>query len=62
MAFLDDRTVFFDGRSEGPTRWASPLQSYLELMKGDKRDKETALEVRKYILKGADQLASEGSA
>ncbi len=58
----DDPTVFFDARSEGQTRWASPLQSYFELMKGDKRDKETALEVRKYILKCADQLASGGTA
>jgi DNA-binding MarR family transcriptional regulator len=58
----DDPTVFFDARLGGKTHWASPLQSYLELMKGDKRDKETAVEVRKYILKGSDLLSSGESA
>jgi hypothetical protein len=36
----DDPTVFFDARPEGQTSWASPLQCFLELMAGDKRDKE----------------------
>ncbi len=48
---VKDPTVFFDPRLEDGIRWASPVQSYLELMIGDKRDKETAEQVRKYILK-----------
>jgi len=31
-----------DGRQEGNYWWASPVQVYLELMAGDKRDQETA--------------------
>lgn len=47
----EEQTVFFDARIEDGVRWASPLQSYLELMNGDKREKETAEQLRQYILK-----------
>jgi len=36
----EDETVYFDARQEGNFWWASPVQVYLELMAGDKRDQE----------------------
>lgn len=39
--------VYFDRR---PGLIASPIQSYLELLAGDKRDRETAAQVRRVIL------------
>ena len=47
----EDETVYFDARQEGDFWWASPMQVYLELMAGDKRDQETAGQVKTYILK-----------
>jgi hypothetical protein len=46
----DDETVYFDARQEMDFWWASPVQVYLELMAGDKRDQETAGQVKSYIL------------
>jgi hypothetical protein len=46
----EDETVFFDVRQEENFNWASPIQVYLELMAGDKRDKETAEAVMSYII------------
>jgi len=45
----EDETVFFDGRLAENFWWASPVQVYLELMAGDKRDQETAEQVKTYI-------------
>jgi len=45
-----DETVFFDARKQQRFCWASPVQVYLELMAGDKRDQETAEQVALYIL------------
>lgn len=47
----EDETVYFDARQEGDFWWASPVQVYLELMAGDKRDRDTAEQVKSYILK-----------
>ena len=47
----EDETVYFDARQEGSFWWASPVQVYLELMAGDKRDQETAEQVKSYIMK-----------
>ncbi|MFH1760817.1 MAG: hypothetical protein ABIA63_06920 [bacterium] len=47
----EDETVFFDARNENGFWWASPVQVYLELMAGDKRDKEAAEQVKSLILK-----------
>ena len=47
----EDASVFFDARREEGIAWASPVQTYLELMKGDKRDKETAIQVKDLILR-----------
>jgi hypothetical protein len=46
----DDETAYFDARWGGMFSWASPVQTYLELMAGDKRDKETASQVKSFIL------------
>lgn len=45
-----DETVYFDIRENG-AGWASPIQVYLELMAGDKRDRETAAQIAGAILK-----------
>ncbi len=49
-----ESTAYFDRRAD---LVASPIQVYLELMLGDKRSRETAEQVRKYILAS---LKSEG--
>jgi len=41
----EDETAYFDGRQDENFWWASPVQVYLELMAGDKRDQETAEQV-----------------
>ena len=46
----EDETVYFDARKEGSSWWASPVQVYLELMAGDKRDRETAEQVKSFLL------------
>ncbi|RLC10644.1 MAG: hypothetical protein DRH43_05920 [Deltaproteobacteria bacterium] len=51
----EDETVYFDARQEGDFWWASPVQVYLELMTGDKRDRETAEQVKSFLLKGIEQ-------
>ena len=43
--------LYFDAREERGFRWSSPVQVYLELMAGDKRDRETAEQIRELILK-----------
>jgi hypothetical protein len=52
----EDETVYFDARQEGMFWWASPVQVYLELMAGDKRDRETAEQMKPYILKNLQAL------
>jgi len=52
----DDETVYFDARQGGGFLWASPIQVYLELMTGDKRDRETAGQVKEVILKSSAQV------
>ncbi len=47
----EDEAVYFDARQEGNFWWASPVQVYLELMAGDKRDQETAEQVKSLLLK-----------
>jgi len=46
----EDETVFFDAREQKNFRWASPIQVYLELIAGDKRDRETAEQLKALIL------------
>jgi hypothetical protein len=46
----EDETVYFDAWQKDNFWWASPVQVYLELMSGDKRDQETAEQVRSLLL------------
>jgi hypothetical protein len=50
LLLTEDETVYFDARQEGDFWWASPVQVYLELMAGDKRDQETAEQLKSYII------------
>jgi hypothetical protein len=52
----DDETVYFDAREDTEFWWASPVQVYLELMAGDKRDRETAEQVKSFIPKDIEQV------
>jgi hypothetical protein len=45
----EDETIYFDARQEEGFWWASPLQVYFELMAGDKRDQETAEQLKALI-------------
>jgi hypothetical protein len=49
----EDEPVYFDARQEDGFWWASPLQVYMELMVGDKRDQETADQLKALILNNA---------
>lgn len=46
----DDPTVYFDIRLKENLPYASPIQVYLECSAGDKRERETALQVKDLIL------------
>lgn len=46
----DDQTAYFDMRRRGDLPFASPIQTYLELASGEKRERETAAQVRTLIL------------
>ena len=46
-----EQPLYFDAREESGFYWASPVQTWLELMRGDKRDRETAEQVRESILR-----------
>ncbi len=45
-----DDTVYFDIRRDNRALSASPIQTYLELISGDKRDRETAEQVAENLL------------
>jgi len=47
----DDPTVYFDIRDDID---ASPLQAFLELNAGEKRERETAQQIRQHLLKDVD--------
>jgi hypothetical protein len=49
----EDEPVYFDARQEDGFWWASPLQVYMELLVGDKRDQETAEQLKALILSDA---------
>ncbi|MBN1315554.1 MAG: hypothetical protein JXA42_08800 [Anaerolineales bacterium] len=49
-----DETVYFDARQNGGIWWASQVQVYLELMIGDKRDQETAAQIKSLLLKNLE--------
>jgi hypothetical protein len=45
--------VFFDAEEESDFKWCSPLETYLQLMQGGKREQEAALQLREDILGNA---------
>ena len=45
-----DPTVYFDGQSKDGLMYASPVQTFLELNAGDKREREVAEQIRAKIL------------
>ncbi len=47
----EEEPVYFDARTESGFAWAGPVQTYLELMAGDKRDQETAKQIQEYLLR-----------
>ncbi len=47
----EDETIYFDARQQGGFCWTSPVQVYLELMSGDKRDQEAAEQVKSLLMK-----------
>ena len=51
LIVTEDERVYFDPRCEEGFWWASPVQVYLELMAGDKRDQEIAEQVRSFLLR-----------
>jgi hypothetical protein len=46
----DDEIVYFDSREQNGFWWASPVQVYLELSAGDKRDRETAEQIKSFLI------------
>jgi hypothetical protein len=46
----EDETVYFDARQQVGFWWTSPVQVYLELMAGDKRDREAAEQVKSLLM------------
>jgi hypothetical protein len=47
----DDPTVYFDARMQQDLPYASPMQTFLELSAGEKREREVAAQVRDFILR-----------
>ena len=54
----DDPTVYFDIRMKENLPYASPIQVFMECSSGDKRERETALQVKDLILRELRKLRS----
>jgi hypothetical protein len=54
----NEAVVFFDARPAKGMVLASPVQTYFELMAGDKRDQETAVQVKELILRGLKEASA----
>jgi hypothetical protein len=52
----EDETVYFDARQQGGIWRTSPVQVYLELMSGDKRDREVAEQVKSLLMKDFESV------
>lgn len=51
----EDETVYFDARDLDGFWWSSPVQVYLELSAGDKRDRETAEQIKSFLIAPNEQ-------
>ena len=51
LTYTHEATPYFESTSEDGVEYASPVQAYLELMAGDKRQRESAGQVREYVLR-----------
>jgi hypothetical protein len=49
LIYTDDKLPFFEPAPQDGVKYASALQVYLELMSGDKRQRESAEQVREYL-------------
>lgn len=58
----EDQTIYLDSRNEDSFPWISPLQTYLMLAKGGKRESEAAEELRTELLNAGNSQAASGSA
>lgn len=47
-----DKRMFFDGREKNGIPYSSPVQAWLELASGDKRQREVAEQLREALLRG----------
>jgi hypothetical protein len=56
----DDARVFCDRRNEDGVPYASPVQTYLELATGDKRQRDAAKQVRQGILASLERSRDDG--
>ena len=54
-----EESVYFDTRVQDGFPWASPLQTYLEMMSGEKRERETAAQVRAFLLRALEKIVEE---
>ncbi len=52
LIYTDNKLPFFEPAPQNGVNYASALQVYLELMSGDKRQKETAEQVKEYLTRG----------
>jgi len=51
----DEERVYFYAREKDNFLWASPVQAYLELRAGDQRDRETAEQLKSFLLKNLER-------
>ena len=51
LTYTGEELPYFDSAGQDGVEYASPVQAYLELMSGDKRQRESAEQVRDYILR-----------
>ena len=55
----DDARVFSDARNKDGVPFASPVQTYLELSAGDRRQKDAAEQVRRGILASLENVGED---
>jgi hypothetical protein len=53
---IKEPLVFFDNQEDSGFKWCSPLETYLQLMQGGKREQESAAQLREEILDKATSI------